>query len=88
MSAKFGPAGNSDAFSAVHKSSLAAPQWSQAPVAPGDQDPNAPFRIPAAHADRADMPTQAEVDAEIDREDAADATADAPDPTGDPDKKA
>lgn len=27
MSAKFGPAGNSDAFSAVHKSSLAAPQW-------------------------------------------------------------
>ena len=67
---------------------LADPQWRQEPVEPGDQDPNAPFRIPAAHADRADMPTQAEVDAEIDREDAADATADAPDPTGDPDKKA
>ena len=27
MSAKVGPAGNSDAFSAVHESSLAAPQW-------------------------------------------------------------
>lgn len=27
MSVKFGPAGNSDSFSAVHKSSLAAPKW-------------------------------------------------------------
>ena len=27
MSAKFGPAGNSDSFSRVHKSSLAAPKW-------------------------------------------------------------
>lgn len=27
MSAKFGPAGNSDSFSQVHKSSLAAPRW-------------------------------------------------------------
>ena len=27
MSAKFGPAGNSDSFSKAHKSSLAAPQW-------------------------------------------------------------
>ena len=27
MSAKFGPAGNSDSFSKVHKSSQAAPQW-------------------------------------------------------------
>ena len=27
MRAKFGPAGNSDSFSRVHKSSLAAPQW-------------------------------------------------------------
>ena len=27
MSAKFGPAGNSDSFSRVHKSSLAAPRW-------------------------------------------------------------
>ena len=27
MSALFGPAGNSDSFSAVHKSSLAAPEW-------------------------------------------------------------
>lgn len=27
MSAIFGPAGNSDSFSAVHKSSLAAPEW-------------------------------------------------------------
>ena len=27
MSAAFGPAGNSDSFSAVHKSSLDAPAW-------------------------------------------------------------
>ncbi len=27
MSAKFGPAGNSESFSKIHKSSLAAPQW-------------------------------------------------------------
>ena len=27
MSAKFGPAGNSDRFSKTHKSSLAAPKW-------------------------------------------------------------
>ena len=27
MSAKFGPAGNCDSFSKVHKSSLAAPRW-------------------------------------------------------------
>jgi len=27
MSAKFGPAGNSDSFSKVHRSSLSAPQW-------------------------------------------------------------
>ena len=27
MSARFGPAGNSDSFSKVHKSSLAAPKW-------------------------------------------------------------
>ena len=67
---------------------LADPQWRQEPVEPGDQDANAPCRAPAARADRADMPTQAEVDAEIDREDDMDSTADAPDPTGDPDKKA
>ena len=50
------------------------------PVEPGDQDPNAPFRTPAEHADRSDMPTQAEVNAEIDREDDMDSSADAPDP--------
>ena len=27
MSAKFGPAGNSDSFSRAHRSSLAAPKW-------------------------------------------------------------
>ena len=27
MSAKFGPAGNCDSFSKVHRSSLDAPQW-------------------------------------------------------------
>ena len=30
MAVKFGPAGNSDSFSAVHKSSLAAPEWIRA----------------------------------------------------------
>ncbi len=59
---------------------LADPNWRHEPVEPGDQDPNAPYRRPAVGADRADMPTQAKVDAEIDREDDADATADAPDP--------
>lgn len=47
---------------------------------PGDQDPNGPFRAPAEDADRADMPTQQQVDAEIDREDDMDSSADAPDP--------
>ena len=59
---------------------LADPNWKEEPVEPGDQDPNAPFRTPAEHADRSDMPTQAEVNAEIDREDDMDSSADAPDP--------
>lgn len=59
---------------------LADPNWRDEPVEPGDQDPNAPFRTPAEHADRSDMPTQAEVNAEIDREDDMDSSADAPDP--------
>ena len=42
--------------------------------------PNAPYRTPAADADRSDMPTQAQVDAEIRREDLMDATPLAPDP--------
>ena len=58
----------------------ADPNWRNEPVEPGDQDPNAPFRTPAEHADRADAPTQAEVNAEIDREDDMDSSADAPDP--------
>ena len=59
---------------------LADQNWRNEPVEPGDQDPNAPFRTPAEHADRADAPTQAEVNAEIDREDDMDSSADAPDP--------
>lgn len=59
---------------------LADPNWRNEPVEPGDQDPNAPFRTPAEHADRVDAPTQAEVNAEIDREDDMDSSADAPDP--------
>ena len=47
---------------------------------PGDQDPNDAGRPAATGADRADMPTQAEVDAEIDREDDMDSTPLAPDP--------
>ena len=58
---------------------LADPNWRREPVEPGDQDPNAPYRSAAEGADRADMPTQAEVDAEIDREDEMDSSADAPD---------
>ncbi|WP_242369026.1 ATP-dependent zinc metalloprotease FtsH [Adlercreutzia muris] len=58
---------------------LADPNWRREPVEPGDQDPNAPYRPAAEGADRADMPTQAEVDAEIDREDEMDSSADAPD---------
>ncbi|WP_394355783.1 ATP-dependent zinc metalloprotease FtsH [Adlercreutzia wanghongyangiae] len=59
---------------------LADSNWREEPVEPGDQNPNGPFRPAAEHADRADMPTQAEVNAEIDREDAMDSSADAPDP--------
>ena len=59
---------------------LADPNWRSEPVEPGDQDPNAPYRTPAADADRSDMPTQAQVDAEIRREDLMDATPLAPDP--------
>ena len=59
---------------------LADPNWREEPVEPGDQDPNGPFRAPAEDADRADMPTQQQVDAEIDREDDMDSSADAPDP--------
>ena len=68
-------AGNPDAGE-----TLADPNWRAEPVEPGDQDPNAPYRPAAEDADRADMPTQAEVDAEIDREDERDSSADAPDP--------
>ncbi|WP_296012873.1 ATP-dependent zinc metalloprotease FtsH [uncultured Adlercreutzia sp.] len=59
---------------------LADPNWREEPVEPGDQDANGPFRAPAEDADRADMPTQEQVDAEIDREDDMDSSADAPDP--------
>ena len=58
---------------------MADPNWRTEPVEPGDQDPNAPYRPAAEGADLADMPTQAEVDAEIDREDEMDSSADAPD---------
>ena len=68
-------AGTSDAGE-----TLADPHWREAPVEPGDQDPNAPYRKAAEDADRADMPDQAEVNVAIDREDAADSTADVPDP--------
>ena len=59
---------------------LADPNWREERVEPGDQDPNAPYRPAAADANRADVPTQAEVDAEIRREDIMDATAAAPAP--------
>ena len=59
---------------------LADPNWRSEHVEPGDQDPNDAGRPAAPGADRADMPTQAEVDAEIDREDDMDSTPLAPDP--------
>ncbi|MVX60408.1 ATP-dependent zinc metalloprotease FtsH [Enterorhabdus mucosicola] len=59
---------------------LADPNWRSEHVEPGDQDPNDAGRPAATGADRADMPTQAEVDAEIDREDDMDSTPLAPDP--------
>ncbi len=72
--------GGAEGGSAEGGETLADPNWREAPVEPGDQDPNAPYRQPAEHADRTDMPTQAEVNAELDREDDMDASADAPDP--------
>ena len=59
---------------------LADPNWREEPVEPGDQDANGPFRPAAEDADTSDMPTQAEVDAEIDREDLMDSSPDNPDP--------
>ena len=59
---------------------LADPNWRSEHVEPGDQDPNDAGRPAAPGADRVDMPTQAEVDAEIDREDDMDSTPLAPDP--------
>lgn len=49
-------------------------------VEPGDQDPNGPYRTPAANADTSDMPTEEEVEAEIEREDLMDSAPAAPDP--------
>ncbi len=59
---------------------LADPNWREEPVEPGDQNANGPFRPAAEDADTSDMPTQAEVDAEIDREDLMDSSPDNPDP--------
>ena len=59
---------------------LADPNWREERVEPGDQDPNAPFRPAAENADLSDMPTQAEVDAEIRREDVMDSSPAAPAP--------
>ena len=61
---------------------LADPNWRGEPVEPGDQDPNGPFRPAAEDARTDDVPTQAQVDAEIVREDVMDASAAAPAPKG------
>ncbi len=63
---------------------LADPDWREARVEPGDQDPNGPYRPAATQADAADEPTPAQAEAEIRREDLADSSADAPDPYDDP----
>ncbi len=61
---------------------LANPNWRDEMVEPGDQNANGPFRPAATHADLSDMPTQAQVDAEIVREDVMDSTPEAPAPEG------
>lgn len=64
-----------DASAAAHdadtqtEETLADPHWRDERVEPGDQDPNGPYRKPAENADKADMPTQQQVDEEIHRED-------------------
>lgn len=63
---------------------LANPDWMNERVEPGDQDAKGPYWEPASNADTSDMPTQAQVDAEIRREDLMDSTPDAPDPYPDP----
>lgn len=63
---------------------LADPNWKSERVEPGDQNANGPYREPAKDADREDMPTQEQVDAEIRREDLMDSTPMAPDPNDDP----
>lgn len=61
---------------------LADPNWKEEPVEPGDQDANGPYRRAAEDARTDDVPTQAEVDAEIVREDVMDSSAAAPAPKG------
>ncbi len=71
-----------EAAARARDAQLADPNWREEPVEPGDQDPNGPYRPAAEDANRADMPTQAEVDAEIRREDVMDASPAAPAPAG------
>ncbi len=59
---------------------LADPDWKEARVEPGDQDPNGPYRKAAENADLTDEPTQDQVDAEIAREDLMDSSPLAPNP--------
>ncbi len=57
---------------------LANPDWRDERVEPGDQDANGPYREPAQDADRSDMPTQEQVEAEIEREDEMLSSSDTP----------
>lgn len=63
---------------------LKNPDWREARVEPGDQDPNGPYWQPAINADKSDDPTQAEIDAEIEREDEMLSSPEAPDPVKEP----
>ncbi len=60
---------------------LANPDWRDARVEPGDQDPNGPYRVPAIQVNLEAEPTQAQVEGEIRREDEMLASPEAPDPT-------
>ncbi len=71
-----------EAAARARDAQLADPNWRDEPVEPGDQNANGPFWPAAQDADRSDMPTQAQVDAEIVREDIMDATPEAPAPAG------
>lgn len=70
----------SDLFTDSSTVTLLNPDWRDARVEPGDQDPNGPYWEPAENADKSDEPTQAEIDEHIAFEDEMLSSPEAPDP--------